>query len=249
MIWALVKKALVGAGLLPSCYMWPNPFKIMEYEALLDGVRIAPTDVILDLGCGGAPQDFILAKHAGRIVGIDPEPAQIEKAGRLARTWAPGRDLELRCTTIEDAGFARHQFDKVLSFSVLEHITNRDQVLDVIAAVLKPGGELIFSCDSMATMTDPARRERHKVDHSVQTYFTPEELRSMLEARGFGQIRIRPLFKSPYSLLVFEAAVDRSFAFHRYKKFWALARLKIEERRHRDKDQGLFLLIHAVKHT
>ena len=122
-------------------------------------------------------------------------------------------------------------------------------MLDVIAAILKPGGELIFSCDSMATMTDPSRRARHKLDHSVQTYFTADELRGMLEKRGFGQIRIRPLFKSPYSLIAFEAAVDRSFAFHRYKKFWALARLKIEEWRHRHNAEGLFLLIHAVKHT
>lgn len=247
MVWTFVKHVLVGAGLLPSCYMWPNPFKIMEYEALLRGVHIAPTDVILDVGCGGAPQDFVLAKRAGRIVGIDPTPGQIERGNRLAETWARGRALELRCTTIEDAGFTPHQFDKVFSFSVLEHITNRDEVLDVIADVLKPGGELIFSCDSMATMTDPERRARHKAEHWVQTYLTPAEVRSMLEARGFGQIGIRPLFKSPYSLRVFEAAVDRAFAFHRYGKFWPLLRMKLEEYRHRDRDQGLFLLIHAVK--
>ena len=119
----------------------------------------------------------------------------------------------------------------------------------MIARVLKPGGELIFSCDSMATMSDPARRARHKAEHAVQTYFTPDELRAMLAARGFGRIRIRPLFRSPYALHVFEAAVDRAFAFHRYRKFWPLLRMKIEEYRHREKDEGLFLLVHAVKET
>src|SRR5206468_2561442 len=68
MFWTAVKNMLVGTSLLPSCYMWPNPFKIMEYEELLRGVSIRPTDVILDLGCGSAPQDFVLAKRAGRVV-------------------------------------------------------------------------------------------------------------------------------------------------------------------------------------
>ena len=46
MAWPAVKRALVRTGLLPSCYMWPNPFKIMEYEQLLRGIRITPNDVI-----------------------------------------------------------------------------------------------------------------------------------------------------------------------------------------------------------
>ncbi|MCC7417765.1 MAG: class I SAM-dependent methyltransferase [Acidobacteria bacterium] len=247
MSWPILDRALVRTGLLPSCYMWPNPFKIVEFQALLDGVRIAPTDAILDVGCGGGPQAFVLARRAGRIVGIDPAPSQIERARRLARTWAPGRDLELRCTTIERAGFAPRTFDKVFSFSVLEHIPNRDETLAVIADVLRPGGALIFSCDSMATMADPARRARHQAEHAVLTYFTPPELRGMLEARGFGQIRIRPLFRSPYALRTFEAAVDRGLGFGRYAKFPALARLRFEEWRHRRCADGLFLLVHAVK--
>src|SRR5262245_5120295 len=101
MFWTVVKSTLVGTQLLPSCYMWPNPFKIMEYEELLRGVRIKPTDVILDVGCGSAPQDFVLAKRAARVVGIDPSPSQIQRGSRLATTWARGRALELRCTTIE----------------------------------------------------------------------------------------------------------------------------------------------------
>jgi SAM-dependent methyltransferase len=243
----LVKRALVAAGLLPSRYMWPNPFKIVEYEAMLRGVDLKATDVVLDLGCGSAPQDFLLARRAGRVVGIDPSPAQIARGERLAPTWAPHRNLELRCTTIEGAGFAPGQFDKVFSFSVFEHIANRDEVLDTIARVLKPGGELIMSCDSMATLTDPALRERHRREHAVLTYFTPEEMRALLASRGFGDIRIRALFKSPYAVRTFEAAIARGLAFHRYRKFAALLKLRAAEIRHRRADAGLFLLVHAVK--
>jgi len=214
---------------------------------MVRGVDIRRTDVVLDLGCGSGPQDFLLARRAGRVVGIDPSPSQIERGERLARTWAAGRDLELRCTTIERAGFAPQQFDKVFSFSVFEHIANRDEVLDRIAEVLKPGGELIMSCDSMATLTDARLREEHQRTHAVLTYFTPDELRTLLAARGFGSIHIRPLFKSPYSVRVFEAALRRGLSFGRYSKFAALVRIRLEEMRHRRGEHGLFLLVRAVK--
>jgi hypothetical protein len=99
----------------------------------------------------------------------------------------------------------------------------------------------------MATLTDPGLRERHRTMHAVLTYFTPDEIAALLASRGFGSIRIRPLFKSPYSVRVFEAALERGLLFNRYRKFGALVRMRIEEMRHRHEPQGLFLLIHAVK--
>jgi cyclopropane fatty-acyl-phospholipid synthase-like methyltransferase len=64
----VLKKLLVGAGVLPSRFLWLNPFKIVEYEELLRGIDIRPADVILDLGCGGGPQDLLLARKAARVV-------------------------------------------------------------------------------------------------------------------------------------------------------------------------------------
>jgi 2-polyprenyl-3-methyl-5-hydroxy-6-metoxy-1,4-benzoquinol methylase len=242
-----VKEALITAGLLPSRYLWRNPFKIIEFEELLAGASIAPSDVILDIGCGAGPQDLLLARKARGVIGIDVSPGDIERAKSLAAIYARGRAIEYRCTPLERAGFARNQFDKIVSFSVFEHIVNREEVLRVMADVLKPGGLLLLSTDSMATMTDRRLIEKHRTDHFVQTYFTADELRALLEAYGFADIRIRPIFRGPYALKVFEAALDRGLAFGRYAKFWPLVRIKLEEIATRNRDAGLFLCASAVK--
>lgn len=243
----MLKQSLIGAGLLPSRFMWPNPFKIIEYEELLRGVDVRPTDAILDLGCGAGPQDLLLASAAARVVGIDVSEAQIARAQALAATYARGRNLEYRCTPLESAGFARHEFDKVVSFSVLEHIGNREQVLRVIADVLKPGGMLLMSVDSLATITDLALIRRHRSDHAVLTYFTIPELRSMLQLHGFTEIHVRPIFRGPYAKRLFESGIEGEFRYHRYRKFGALARLKLDEYLHRDAEQGMFLCATGIK--
>src|ERR1700730_18061158 len=218
----MLKGVLIGLGVLPSRYLWRNPFKIIEYEELLSTITIEPSDVILDIGCGSGPQDLLLARHAWRVVGIDVSPSEIERAQGLSAIYAAGRPLEYRCTPLETAGFPPGEFDKVLSFCVLEHIVNRDEVTDIISEALKPGGQLVISVDSLATITDPALIAKHRADHAVRTYFSPSALRALLEGHGFRDVRIWPVFRSPYARRLFEAGITREMRFHRYIKFWTL---------------------------
>jgi 2-polyprenyl-3-methyl-5-hydroxy-6-metoxy-1,4-benzoquinol methylase len=245
--WRMLKEILIGLGMLPSRYLWRNPFKIIEYEELLANVRIASSDVILDIGCGSGPQDVLLARKAARVIGIDTSVGEIARAKALAAIYARGRALEFRCTALERAGFPAQHFDKVVSFCVLEHIVNRDEVLGVVSRVLKPGGQLVMSVDSLATITDSRLIAKHRADHAVQTYFSPAELREMLESRGFRDVRIWPIFRSPYARRLFEAGIDREFRFNRYRKFGSLARLTFDERRYRHADRGMFLCATAVR--
>jgi 2-polyprenyl-3-methyl-5-hydroxy-6-metoxy-1,4-benzoquinol methylase len=243
----VLKEVLIGLGVLPSRYLWRNPFKIIEYEELLSTITIAPSDVILDIGCGGGPQDLLIARIAARVVGIDVSPSEIERAQALSAIYAAGRQLEYRCTPLETAGFAPGEFDKVLSFCVLEHVVNRDEVIDIVSQVLKPGGQLVISVDSLATITDPALIAKHRADHAVRTYFSPAALRTLLEGHGFHDVRIWPVFRSRYARRLFEGGIAREMQFHRYRKFWALARLKLAESRCRGAEAGMFLCATAVK--
>jgi SAM-dependent methyltransferase len=243
----MLKEILIGLGVLPSRYLWRNPFKIIEYEELLATVTIEPSDIILDIGCGGGPQDLLLARSAARVIGIDVSTSEIARAEGLRAVYAVGRPLEYRCTPLEGAGFAANEFDKVMSFCVLEHIVNRDEVIDIISDVLKPGGQLVISVDSLATIADPRLIAKHRADHAVRTYFTPPGLRTLLECHGFRDVRIWPVFTSPYARRLFEAGIDREFQFHRYRKFWTLARLKLAERWYRGAESGMFLCATAVK--
>jgi SAM-dependent methyltransferase len=243
----VLKKLLVGAGVLPSRFLWLNPFKIVEYEELLRGIDIRPADIILDLGCGGGPQDLLLARKAARVVGIDVAGAEIARARARAATYAPRRNVEFHCTPLEKAGFEPETFDKIVSFCVLEHIVNREEVLRVAARVLKPGGLLLLSVDSLATVTDPDLIAKHRADHAVVTYFTAPQLRAALEAHGFGGVRIWPIFRGPYAKRMFEAGIRREFRYRRYRKFASLVRLWASEFRHRRAEHGMFLCASAVK--
>ena len=243
----VARGALIASGALPSRYMWRNPFKILEFGALTNGMNILRTDAILDIGCGSGPQDLLLARQAGRVVGIDPSPSEIARARNLAAVYAAGRRLEYRCTPIETAGFRRGEFDKVVSFSVFEHIANRDVVLDTIVDVLKPGGLLRMSCDSMATLTDEVLIAQHRAQGSVLTYFKPAELRAMLEQRGFRDIRLWALFRGDYARLEFEDAIRHNHRHDRYGKFWPLLRMTVEESFTPGSEVGLFLCVSAVK--
>jgi SAM-dependent methyltransferase len=243
----VLRQVLLQAGALPSRYAWRNPFKIIEYEALVGQVDVRPTDVVLDLGCGSGPQDLLLARRAARVIGIDVSAREIERAEARAAVYGRGCRVEFRCTPIEHAGFATHQFDKVFSFCVLEHIANREEVFATIARVLKPRGILAISVDSLAGITDPQLIAKHRSDHRVITYFTPPELESLLARHGFAQIRIWPIFRGPYARKLFEAGIEREFVFDPVRKFGSLARLKLEELIHAQAGQGMFLCATAAR--
>jgi SAM-dependent methyltransferase len=243
----VLRQVLVQAGALPSRYTWRNPFKIIEYQELLREVDLRPDDVVLDLGCGSGPQDLLLARRAAHVIGIDVSATEIERAKARAAVYARGFRLEFRCTPIERAGFAADQFAKVFSFCVLEHIPNRDEVFSTIARVLKPGGTLAISVDSLAGISDPNVIAKHRADHGVLTYFTPPELEALLARHGFERIRIWPIFRGPYARKLFEAGIEREFVFDPLRKFGTLARLTLEEATHAHAEQGLFLCATAVR--
>jgi SAM-dependent methyltransferase len=244
---AAARDGLLATGVLPSRFTWRNPFKIAEYQALLGGVTIRPTEAVLDFGCGGGLQDHLLARRAGRVVGLDVDPVQIERARARAAVYARGRALEFRCAPVEAAGFSRAEFDTIVSFSVIEHVADRETVLATFADVIKPGGRLILSTDSLATIRDPRLIARHRADHCVRDYFTPPQLRTMLEAHGFGDVRVWPIFRSPYAARLFAHGIEYGFRASAPRRFGVVARLAFEDRRHRDAAEGIFLCAHGVR--
>lgn len=90
-----------------------------------------------DLGCGTGEFLPVLARRAGRVIGVDASPAMLEAA---RRRW-PGADLRLG--TLEHLPLADGEADACLCSLVLHHLADPGEGLREVARVLRVGGVLV----------------------------------------------------------------------------------------------------------
>jgi ubiquinone/menaquinone biosynthesis C-methylase UbiE len=242
-------KAIMKSPIYPHIYFVPSPFKIYEFRAMLKAADIRPTDTLLDIGCGAGLQTSLLARKAGRVIGIDVSENVINRAKSEQHELDKQGKIEFRCTPLETAGFAAGQFDKIYSVCVLEHIPNDEEVLREAFRVLKPGGSLVMSIDSLATITDEELKRQHREKFWVLRYYTPEGIRAMLEGIGFTGVTVTPLLCSDTAARWFSEGIRREFQF-RYTEAIRVYRQLVEaEAGATDRSRGVYLLIRADKPT
>jgi SAM-dependent methyltransferase len=89
------------------------------------------------------------------------------------------------CGVAEFLPFPNSTFDKVVSISCLEHFADPLEGLREMARVLKPGGRLAISVDSLLPENSPLSfREWHRRRHFVTHYFSQDELLGMMHTVG-----------------------------------------------------------------
>jgi 2-polyprenyl-6-hydroxyphenyl methylase / 3-demethylubiquinone-9 3-methyltransferase len=117
-----------------------NPLR-MEYVAR--AVPLADRQ-ILDVGCGGGILCESLARGGARVLGIDLAPSLLEVAQLHA--LKAGLPIEYRAIAAEDLALERPAaFDAVTCMELLEHVPDPARILGNLAALVKPGGDVIVS--------------------------------------------------------------------------------------------------------
>ena len=126
---------------------------------------------IYDLGCGEASYKDWFLQYGERYVGVDwSDSFHNIKADIIANLNEP--------LPIENA-----VADTVLSFSVMEHLSEPQLMLKEAFRILKPGGALILQV--------PWQWWIHEAPYDFFRY-TPYGLRLLLERAGFAEIDVQP---------------------------------------------------------
>ncbi|MBQ6852209.1 MAG: class I SAM-dependent methyltransferase [Oscillospiraceae bacterium] len=105
-------------------------------STILDGAGIAPGKAVLDVACGtGVLFPDYLRRGVEALTAIDISPEMV----KIARQKCP--QAEVLCGDVETAIFDR-QFDCIMVYNAFPHFPDPENLIRVLAGLLKPGGTL-----------------------------------------------------------------------------------------------------------
>jgi 2-polyprenyl-6-hydroxyphenyl methylase/3-demethylubiquinone-9 3-methyltransferase len=116
-----------------------NPLRLKYIEG---AVGLAKN--VVDVGCGGGILSEAMARSGARVLGIDLSRAVLD----VAELHALESKIEVRYREIAAEQLARErraEFDLVTCMEMLEHVPDPAATLSALAALAKPGGDVIVS--------------------------------------------------------------------------------------------------------
>jgi ubiquinone/menaquinone biosynthesis C-methylase UbiE len=171
-----------------------------DREAAFFLPHLTPNLRLLDCGCGSGTLTVGLAQRVapGQVIGLDREPAQVEKARSHAAQHGVA-NVEFRVGNVYELPYPDGAFDAVFAHAVLQHLADPMQALREMHRVLEPGGVIGLreedrDADLIYPFT-PRLQEAHKLLMRLwqqvggDPYF-PKRYRAVLREAGFVRIRM-----------------------------------------------------------
>ena len=167
-------------------------------ERLLES--IGGEAAIFELGCGNGANAGYLTSKGYTIVGVDPSESGIA----IAKKNFPDCQLELGSTN-DDLAMRFGQFDVVLSLEVIEHVYSPKQYVEIVRALLKPGGVAIISTPYHSYLKNLALAVTGKMDQHFTAlwegghikFWSGKTLCSLFESVGLKQIGLYRVGRIP----------------------------------------------------
>lgn len=132
---------------LTSDFWMHRHFRAMAevYHSLLAQAELLPGDRVLDLGCGSGTHFGWIASMIGpdgRIVGYDPDPANLGIARERAAAAPWGAQVELHAGALTTLPFADATFDAVWCAGSLQYVADPVAAVREMTRVVRPGGKV-----------------------------------------------------------------------------------------------------------
>lgn len=151
---------------------------------------LKPGSSVLDVGCAGGAFPKAASDAGFDVVGVEP-------SRWLAEQGQERYGIDIRPGTLAEQDFGNRRFDLVTLWDVIEHLTDPDEVLADIRALLAPGGLLVVNYPDYGALVARLMGRRWPFLLSVHLlYFTRRTIRAFLEKRGFEVLEIRPFFQT-----------------------------------------------------
>lgn len=161
-------------------------------QGVLERLVLRGEETVLDAGCGsGRVTASLLARlPGGHVVALDASPAMLELAReRLTEAAAAGRVTFLRADLAAPLHLDRN-VDAIFSNATFHWVEDHGRLFRHLAAVLRPGGQLVAQCGGEGNIASVIRAVRELDDRPEPlTFAGPVETAARLRAAGFVEVR------------------------------------------------------------
>jgi 2-polyprenyl-3-methyl-5-hydroxy-6-metoxy-1,4-benzoquinol methylase len=200
---------------------------------------------VLDIACGAGDLSLKIAAKGCEVHGIDMSAEGIESAKRLA--GIAKTKCEFTIGDAEHLPYADGFFDKVVCSSSLEHFKDDAQSLREMKRVVKPGGKIILTVDSLTYPIRPELKERHRKMCAVEHYYTREDMAKALKNAGLTMVTSEYLLTSGLTSFFFKFWIR----YNRMNNLFILVTflsplLLLSDKLSGEKDRGYTLLAEAT---
>jgi phosphoethanolamine N-methyltransferase len=166
-----------------------SPGGASEVREIVEGLDLAGK-TILDLGCGTAGPDMVLAGELGadHIVAIDIEAGVLARArSNVALSNGLADRIEFSLVEPGPLPFPDESFDVVFSKDVIVQIPDKEALFREVLRVLRPGGIFAGSdwLGSETTATSPEWARFRELGHLSFVMATAPESEALMRAAGF----------------------------------------------------------------
>jgi arsenite methyltransferase len=169
---------------------------------------LEPGQTVLDLGSGAGLDCFFAARkvgETGKVIGVDMTPEMIERARSNAQRMNI-QNVEFRQGYLEELPVGSGSVDVIISNCVINLSPDKVKVFGEAFRVLKHGGKLAVSdIVTDGPLPDTIRQSLSAWAGCVAGAVDAKEYISMLEAVGFTDIAISPVFFNKETI---DAAID-----------------------------------------
>jgi 2-polyprenyl-6-hydroxyphenyl methylase / 3-demethylubiquinone-9 3-methyltransferase len=176
---------------------------------------------ILDVGCGGGFLSNALAEAGHQVTAIDLSQESLDVAKQYDKT----RNVHYQKMNAHHLKFDSASFDVVCVMDFLEHVFDKEKVIQEIGRVLRKGGLCFFhtfnknwvsglvvikGVEWFVKNTPPNM-------HVYELFISPKDLKKLCEKKGMEVLQIRGIrpriFRSAFWKMLVTGNVDESFQF------------------------------------